>query len=226
MHFFFGNAVSLAHTHALVGGQRARAHASLVATAVHLRFNAHAGFAAHKQSANAFGAVGFVAGQADQIHRQVFDVNVHPPGGLGGIGVKNHAFFTAYGTQCSDVLNHANFVVHKHDRSQDGVGANGGLEYIQIHQAVGLHIQIRHIKTLALQFAAGVEHGFVLGFDRDDVLAFAFVEMCSAFEGQVVGLGGAAGPDDFAWVGTNQGGHLVASGFYRFFSFPAPSVAA
>ena len=38
VHFFFGNTVSLAHAHALVRGQRARAHAALVTTAVHLRF--------------------------------------------------------------------------------------------------------------------------------------------------------------------------------------------
>jgi SAM-dependent methyltransferase len=54
------DAERLAHADTLVRRQRAAAHAALVATAVHLRFDADAWLAAHKQRANAFGAVGLV----------------------------------------------------------------------------------------------------------------------------------------------------------------------
>jgi hypothetical protein len=41
------------------------------------------------------------------------------------------------------------------------------------------------------------------------------VEVRRALDGQVVGLGGAAGPDDLARVGVDQGGHLLAGGLDR-----------
>ncbi|MCY1377845.1 hypothetical protein D9M69_654400 [compost metagenome] len=66
----------------------------------------------------------------------------------------------------------------------------------------------------------------MLGLDRDQVFALGLVEVRRAFQGQVVGFGGAAGPDDFARVGVDQGGHLLAGGLDRLFSFPAPGMAA
>src|SRR3546814_2843101 len=40
-------------------------------------------------------------------------------------------------------------------------------------------------------------HGLVLGFERNNVLAPACMEMRRTLQGQVVGLGGAGCPDDF-----------------------------
>jgi putative suprabasin len=78
---------------------------------------------------------------------------------------------------------------------------------------------------LAFEFAHGVEHGFVFGFDGDEVFTFGFVEVCRAFDGEVVGLGRAAGEDDFFWIGVNQGGDVGASFFDGFFRCPAECVA-
>ena len=225
-HFFLGDAVGLAHADDLVRGQGARTHTALVATAVHLRFQADAGFAAHKQRANAFGAVGFVRGQAHQIDGHFRQVELDAAGGLGSVGVEDHTLFAADGSDGGDVLDHADFVVHEHHAGQDGVGADGRLEGLQIDQAVSLHVQVSHFKTLALQLAAGVEHGLVLGFDRDDVFALGLVEMRGTLERQVVGFGGTRSPDDFTRVGTDQCGHLFAGFFYRGFRLPAPCMAA
>ena len=94
-HFFFGDAVGLAHTHNLVRGQRAAAHAPLVPATVHLRLDTDARLAAHKQRADAFGSVGFVRGQAHQIDGQLAHVDVNPACGLRSIDVEDHAFFAA-----------------------------------------------------------------------------------------------------------------------------------
>jgi hypothetical protein len=94
----FGDTVGLTHAHDLVRGQGAAAHAALVATAVHLRFQANAGFAAHKQSANAFGTVGFVGGQAHQIDRQFGQIKGNAASGLRSVHVEDDALFTAQRT--------------------------------------------------------------------------------------------------------------------------------
>ncbi len=56
---------------------------------------------------------------------------------------------------------------------QDGVGPDRGLEHVEVEQAVFLHVEVGHLEALALELAHGVEHGLVLGLDRDQVLARA-----------------------------------------------------
>ena len=65
----------------------------------------------------------------------------------------------------------------------------------------------------------------MFGFDGNEVFAFGFVEVCRAFDGEVVGLGRAAGEDDFFGVGVNQGGDVGAGFFDCLFCFPAECVA-
>ena len=226
LHLFLGQAEGLAHAHALVGGQRAAAHAALVAATVHLRLDAHARLAAHVQGTNALGTIGLVAGQTHQVDRHGLDVDFHLAGCLRSVHVEDDALLAA---QCADgrnVLHHADLVVHEHHADQDGVGTDGRLQHVHVDQAVFLHIQIGHLEALALQLAHGVQHGLVLGLDGDEVLALALVEVRSALDRQVVGLGRAAGPDDLARVGADQVGHLFAGLLDGRFGFPAPGMAA
>lgn len=206
--------------------QGAGAHAALMATTMHLGFQPHPRLAAHIQRAYALGTVSLVRSQAHQVHRQAGQIDVHTPGRLRGVHMENHAFFTAQGADGRDVLDDADLVIDKHHARQDGVGPYRRLQHLEVQQAIGLHVQISHFKTLALQFAAGVQHGLVFGLDRDEVLAAALVKMRRAFDRQVVGLGGAAGPDDLARVGAYQFGHLFTRLFDGGFRLPAPGVAA
>ena len=65
----------------------------------------------------------------------------------------------------------------------------------------------------------------MLGFDGDEVLATCLVEVRCAFDGEVVGLGRAGGPNDFAGVGTDQGCDVSTGFFYSFFCLPTPCMA-
>ena len=65
----------------------------------------------------------------------------------------------------------------------------------------------------------------MFGFDGDEVFAFGFVEVCRAFDGEVVGLGRATGEDDFFGIGVNQGGDVGAGFFDSLFCFPAECMA-
>ena len=223
-HFRLGNAEGFAHAHDLVGGQGARTHTALVTAAVHLRFQADARLTTHVQSANALGAVGLVRGQAHQVDGQLGHVDVDLAGGLGRVDVEDDALFTAQCADGWDVLDHANFVVHEHDRDQYGVGTDGGLEHVHVQQTVFFDVQVGGLKALTLQLTHGVQHSLVLGLDRDDVLAARLVEVRCALEGQVVGFSRAGCPDDFTRIGTDQLGHLRACGFHSLLCFPTIGV--
>ena len=95
MHFGFGNTKGLAHAHNLMGRQGTAAHATLVATTVHLRLDANAGLAAHKQSTYAFRTIGFMSGQAHQINGQSGQVDIYTACGLCCIHMQKHPMLTA-----------------------------------------------------------------------------------------------------------------------------------
>ena len=70
--------------------------------------------------------------------------------------MEDDAFFTAQSANRGNVLDHANFVVDEHDADQDGVFANRGFENVHVDQTVGLHVEVSHLKALALEFTHGV----------------------------------------------------------------------
>src|SRR6185369_7515999 len=224
-HFFLGQAESLAHAYDLVGCECAGAEAALMAAAVHLRFEADTRFAADVEGADTFRAVGLVSREAHQVDLEFGEVDLHLAGGLGGIDVEDDAGVAADFAQFGNRLDDADFVIDEHHRGQYGIGTDGRLEDFQVEQAVFLDVEIGRLETLALHFADGVEHGLVLGLDRDDVLALgAGVEITGALDGEVVGLGGTGGPDDFLGIGTDQRRDLLARLFDRRIGHPAEAV--
>ncbi|MNI77525.1 hypothetical protein D3C73_1338250 [compost metagenome] len=66
----------------------------------------------------------------------------------------------------------------------------------------------------------------MLDLGGDDVLALGLIEVRDALECEVVGLGGTAGPDDFARIGVDQFGNLATTVLDRFLGFPAKDVGA
>ncbi|MDT4870719.1 hypothetical protein FQZ97_1058090 [compost metagenome] len=66
----------------------------------------------------------------------------------------------------------------------------------------------------------------MFGGHRDQVFALAAVEVRRALDGEVVGLGGARGPDDFARVGVDQRAHLLARQLHRLVGGPAKGMGA
>jgi len=70
--------------------------------------------------------------------------------------VENDALFAAQSADCGNVLDHADFVVDEHDADQNGVFANRRFQDLHIDQAIGLHVEVSHVKALALEFTHGV----------------------------------------------------------------------
>ena len=127
-------------------------------------------------------------------------------GRLRRVDVENDALFAADLADRLDVLDHADLVVHQHDRDQDRVRTQRGLELLEVDQAVVLRRPDTSLRSPRARVRAGVEHGLVLGLHRDDVLALALVEMRGALDREVVRLGRAGRPDDFARIGVDQRG--------------------
>ncbi len=223
-HFLLGNGEGFAHADDLVGWQGARTHAALMATAVDDRFQAHTRLAADVQRADAFGAIDLVRRERHQVDLQLLQVDFDLAGRLRGIDVEQHAARAGQFTDGGDVVDRADFVVHVHQRDQDGVVAQRRLDLGRGDDAVFAWLEVGDFETFTLELASGIQDRLVLDLGGDDVLALGLIEVRNAFQGEVVGLGGTAGPDDLARVGVDQLGHLATAVLDRFFGLPAEHV--
>src|SRR5204862_3825835 len=90
-HLELRDAERLAHPHDLVGRERPRAQAALVAAAVDLRLDAHTRLPAHVERAYALRAVDLVRGYRQQIHLQLLQVDRDLARGLHRVAVEDDA---------------------------------------------------------------------------------------------------------------------------------------
>ena len=139
-----------------------------------------------------------MAAEAEQVDAQLRHRQGDVAGGLGGIHVQQHAAALAEGGDRGQGLEHADLVVGGHHADQQHVVAQGRLEPGQIHQAIGRHRQQLQGEAVAAQIGQGVEHGPVLTHQAQQApprFALLQGQLAGSLEGQVVGLGGAAGED-------------------------------
>ncbi len=149
-HFLAREAEAFAHADDLVRRQRARAHAALMAAAVHLRLQPDARLAPHVERTDALGAVGLVRAEGHQVDLQLRKVDRHLAGGLRRIDVEHHALVAADLADLGQRLDYADFVVHRHHRGHHGVGPQRRLELLDGDQAVFLRRKVGRFEALAL----------------------------------------------------------------------------
>ena len=195
-----------------------------MATAVHLRFDTDTRFTANVQRANAFRTIDFMAGEGHQVHLQLAQIDRQLAHALGGVYVVNDTAGATHLADGSDILHHADFVIHMHDGNQDGVVTHRRFQLFEIDNPVALRRQVGHLEAFTLQLTAGIQNRFMLGFAGDDVLAFFLIKVGCTLDRQVVGFSRTRGKDDFARVGTDQLGNLIAGDINRLFSLPAKTV--
>ena len=167
-----------------------------------------------------------MSGKRHQIDLELAEIDFHLAGGLCGIDVEKDATAATEFSDCRDVLDHADLVVHVHHGNQGGVGADRALEFFQIDQPVGAHPQVSHLVAFALQFTTGVQNGLVLGPHRDQVFSLAVVKVGRTLDGEVVGLGGAGSPNDFPGIGVHQCRDLATRLLHRMIGIPTEHVGA
>ena len=216
----------LAHADDLVRGQRAGAHAALVAAAVHLGLDAHARLAPHEERAHALRAVGLVRRERHQVDLERAEVERDLAGGLRRVDVEDDAARAADLADRRDVLHDADFVVDGHHRHDDRVRPQRLLERREVEQAVRQHVEIGDREALALQLAHRVERGLVLGAHGDEVLALVLVEVRGALQREVDRFRRARGPDDLARIAVHQRRDVLARLLHRLLGGPAERVRA
>src|SRR5574341_2028087 len=225
-HFELGEARGFAEADDLVRRERSGAEAALVPAAMDLRFEPHAWLAANVERADALRAIHLVRRDRQQIGLQLLRVDLDFAAGLHGVAVKNDSLRATNVGDFPHRLDHADLVVHHHDRDEDRVRADGGLDLVEADDAVVFHAQIGDLETLSFELAAGVEHGLVLGLLRDDVLALGLVELRRALDREVVALGRAGSPDDFLRIRMNERSDVAARLLDRLLRLPAERVRA
>ncbi len=192
-----------------------------MSAAVHLRFQPNTRFTPHVQRTYAFGAVCLVRREGHQIHFKRLQVNQNLAGRLRRIHMKQNTLVAANFTDGSDVLDHADFIVHHHDGHQYRVRAQGCLKLLKIEQAIRFRVEVSRGKTFAFKFAYCVDHRLMLDAHGDDMFALALIEMCRALDGEVVRFSRPRSPDDFLGIGIDQGRNLFTRQLNRRIGFPA-----
>src|SRR5258708_5571416 len=136
---------------------------------VDLGCDADSGVLPYIEGAHPFGAIELMRRNGKQIKVVPGDIDGKLSGGLRRVGVKRDPALAADCANFSKGLQNAGFVVRGHHRHQDCVVAQGAAEAFEIEQAVTLDGQQSYLKSPLLKVLAGIEHGFVLGDDGDDV---------------------------------------------------------
>ena len=117
---------------------------------------------AHEERADALGAVDLVSGEREHIDGQALEVELDPANALCGIGVKGDAAVATERPDRRNVLDHADLVVHVHDRHESRIVLERSLDAPAIDAPGGVAIDVRHAETLALEAPARVEQRHVL----------------------------------------------------------------
>jgi hypothetical protein len=113
-----------------------------------------------------------VRGDRQEIGLELRHVDLDPARALHRVDVEHDALLAAELADLPDRLDHADLVVHHHDRDQDGVGPDRRFQLFQADDSVGLDFEVGRLEALALELAHRVEHRLVLGL---------WVTMCLPF---------------------------------------------
>jgi hypothetical protein len=208
-HFQRGDPVRDTHADDLVSRQRAGAQPALLPATVQQRHEADARLEPDAERADTLRTVHFVSRQREQVDAVALDIERQLASALGSVDVEQHAAGTAQPSDGADVLHDADLVVDVHQRNQDRLRPQRGLDLCGLDDAIATRHEIRDRETLSLELAARVEHGRMLRARSDDVLAARTVEARRAEQREVVGLRGARSPDHLRGPGSDQARNLL-----------------
>ena len=117
--------------------------------------------------------------------------------GLDGIRMEEHARLPGDFADFGHGLYRAVLVVGKHDADEDGIRPDGGLQLVQRNSAVFIHVEIRYLKAMLLQILAGMQHGVMLDFARDDMFPLFGICLGRGLDGPVIRFAAAGREVDF-----------------------------
>jgi hypothetical protein len=184
---------------------------------------------AHQQGPHPLGPAALVAAEAEQVDAQLLHGQGQVAGGLGGVHVQQGALAVAEGRQRGQGLEHADLVVGGHHAHQQHVVAEGMLQRCGTEAAIAVHRQQGEGEAMAFEIVQGIQHRPVFAHQAHQPPAAAGStqgRFGHALEGQVVGLGGAAGEHHPLGAGPQGGRHLGAGPLHCSRGFQPRPVAA
>ena len=110
-----------------------------------------------------------MAGEREQIELQGFDVDGNFSDGLDGVGVEVDVGFGGDFPDISKRLDGAKLVVGVHHADENGFGAKGMAEFVEVDEAFAVDGEIGDRDALRFEGLAGIEDGFVLDGGGDYV---------------------------------------------------------
>ena len=184
---------------------------ALVPPAVDERFEPDLGIAAaNVKSADPFGTVNLVRGQAEQVDDVGLDVERYLADRLGGIGVEHNAAIVTEPADLGDRIDRPDFVVGGHDRYQDRplgqcVGDGRGR-----NASIFVARNDRDLPALPRQPLERVENRLVLGGGRHEMIAAPGRGPRDSLDRQVVRFGCPRREDDLTGFGADGPGDLCS----------------
>ncbi len=199
-----------------------------MATAVHLRSQPHArSLRANPKRADSLRPVNLVRRDRREVDAGLFHIDRHLADRLDGVAMKDDALFLGDLADLGNRMNRADLVVGPHDRDEHGLVGDRAAHRVGIDHPVLVDRQIGDRRLARpLERAATVEHRLMLGDASDDVVALVLVKLDDALDCKVVGLGGAAGENNFLGLGADQRRDLIARAIDGLFRFPSEAVVA
>ena len=110
--------------------------------------------------------------------------------GLGGIGVKKDAPIPAQLADLANILYYAGLIVYVHDGHELRLVTNGGSDVVKLQKTIIRRLQPRHFETVSLKRSERIDHRFVFGPHRNQVLATMRARTRRALNGEIVRLSG------------------------------------
>src|SRR5690349_7975541 len=199
----------------------------LVAAAVDLRCDLHVwALAPDEQRANPFGTIKLVGCDRHEIDAIAVHVYWNFPDCLDGIAVKQYASLIAQPANLRNRLDRAHFIVGVHHADKNCLVAESSLYIFNAEQAIVSYRQISDAIPVLLQMFAGIEHGFVLGCDGNNVVALLSACLDDSLDCEVIALRRSRSEDDLLRSRSNGLRDLHASGFDSLLGLPTEFMAA
>ena len=163
-----------------------------------------------EERSDALGRVDLVTADGIEIDAEIVDASGQLAERLDAVGVEKGAGLVCESGDFADGLDGAGFVIDVHHGDERGIGAESAGDVGGIDHTVGGDGDIGDRCTFALQLRAGLKDTRVLDTRRDDVVAGGEAVAKGAEEREVIGLGAAAGENDFLRIAMEERGHLAA----------------
>ncbi len=112
--------------------------------------------------------------------------------------MKDDPFFTGDGPYFGQRLDRPNLVIGVHNTDEDRLAGGGPANCLRIDAAGAVNRQICHRKALSLQPVERLQNRRMFDRGGNQVLPTVRVGKSNPYKGLVIGLGTAAGEDDFS----------------------------